>query len=74
MFKTACSRPPTLLNGNYSSLVNNYTEGDVVNFTCEAQTLASPTSGQIVCGKDDWNENATCIKRKLYFEYLFIFI
>ena len=69
-----CSKPPALLNGKYSNLVNNYTEGDIVNFTCEDQTRTYPTSGQIECVNNNWNENATCIKRKLYFEYLLIFI
>ena len=64
-FHTACSKPPAITDGNYDAdLLDKYTKGDIVQFTCDEETLTYPSTSTIECGESDWMENATCTRRK----------
>ena len=63
IFYTACSKPPALTDGNYDAdLSDKYTKGDIVQFTCDEETLTHPSTSTIECGESGWMENATCTR------------
>ena len=61
---TACTKPPAITDGAYDEdLLDKYTKGDIVNFTCNVNTLTYPSTNSIECGESGWIEIASCTRR-----------
>jgi len=57
----ACKRPPGIRNGEYSvGLQNNYPDGEVLEFSCEAKFEADPPEMTITCNGKDWDARPAC--------------
>ena len=62
--RTACEKPPSVLhNGDYSNLDADeiYTDGEVLNFTCDADAASYPTNSQVVCTTMGWEHDVGCL-------------